>query len=239
MSEPAARDPPRAPRRQRRLAAADRVRDDGRPGLELRADRRRGRRRSQRQHRAVTLAGLAGLVGGAFSMATGEYVSVQSQNESAKAEIEVERHELKHNAEAELAELTQMYVDRGVEPRPGREGGQPALPRSRAGAVDPCARGTRRRRRPSCPARGPPRARRSCRSSVGALLPAAAVPVRREVARTSRPCLPSSRCSAPGRSPSRFTVRGWFYSGMRQLLLGALAAAVTFGVGGAFGATVG
>ena len=48
----------------------------------------------------VSLAGLAGLVGGAFSMAVGEYVSVQSQNESAHAEIEVERHELKRNAAA-------------------------------------------------------------------------------------------------------------------------------------------
>src|SRR3954464_5640566 len=46
----------------------------------------------------VALAGLAGLVGGAFSMAAGEYISVQSQNESLHAELEVERHELVHNA---------------------------------------------------------------------------------------------------------------------------------------------
>jgi hypothetical protein len=65
---------------------------------------------------AVSLAGLAGLVGGAFSMATGEYVSVQSQNESANAEIEIERRELRVNAAAEQAELAQSYVDRGVEP---------------------------------------------------------------------------------------------------------------------------
>src|SRR5882762_3253986 len=66
--------------------------------------------------RAVSLAGLAGLVGGAFSMATGEYVSVQSQNESMLAEVEVERHEIKHNSAAEQAELAQLYVERGVEP---------------------------------------------------------------------------------------------------------------------------
>ena len=65
---------------------------------------------------AIALAGWAGLVGGAFSMATGEYVSVQSQNESTRAEVEVERHELKHNAQAELDELTQMYISRGVDP---------------------------------------------------------------------------------------------------------------------------
>src|SRR5579875_565775 len=64
----------------------------------------------------IALAGWAGLVGGAFSMATGEYISVQSQNESTHAEVAVERRELKHNAEAELAELTRMYINRGVDP---------------------------------------------------------------------------------------------------------------------------
>jgi VIT1/CCC1 family predicted Fe2+/Mn2+ transporter len=63
----------------------------------------------------VSLAGLAGLVGGAFSMAAGEYISVQSQNESTAAELDVERYELKHNADAELDELAQMYVARGVD----------------------------------------------------------------------------------------------------------------------------
>src|SRR5882757_8426819 len=66
--------------------------------------------------RAVTLAGLAGLVGGAFSMAAGEYVSVQSQNESTQAEVEVERYELRHNSAAEQAELAQLYIERGVDP---------------------------------------------------------------------------------------------------------------------------
>src|SRR5581483_10590330 len=70
---------------------------------------------------SVVLAGLAGLVGGAFSMAAGEYVSVQSQNESTVAELEVERHELVHNPEAELAELAQMYEARGVEPELARQ----------------------------------------------------------------------------------------------------------------------
>src|SRR3954466_11572027 len=46
----------------------------------------------------VALAGLAGQVGGAFSMATGEYVSVQSQNELTLAELAIERHELPTNA---------------------------------------------------------------------------------------------------------------------------------------------
>src|SRR5437870_11365109 len=48
----------------------------------------------------VVLAGVAGLIGGAFSMGTGEYISVPSQNESMQAEVEIERRELEHNTEA-------------------------------------------------------------------------------------------------------------------------------------------
>ena len=66
--------------------------------------------------RTVALAGLAGLAAGAFSMATGEFISVQSQNESTHAEVMVEKRELVVNADAELAELTQSYIARGVEP---------------------------------------------------------------------------------------------------------------------------
>src|SRR5581483_4491568 len=67
-------------------------------------------------HRFVVLGGLASLLAGSLSMASGEYISVLSQNESTRAEVEIERHELKHNAAAELLELTQMYISRGVDP---------------------------------------------------------------------------------------------------------------------------
>ena len=62
----------------------------------------------------VRLAGLAGLVAGAFSMAAGEYVSVAAQNELIEREIDVERRELARNPEAETAELSRMYMARGV-----------------------------------------------------------------------------------------------------------------------------
>src|SRR4051795_4461322 len=65
---------------------------------------------------AVVLAGMAGLVGGAFSMATGEYVSVASQSEAAAREIAKERTEIIHNPAGEAAELAQMYVEKGLEP---------------------------------------------------------------------------------------------------------------------------
>src|SRR6201993_5219669 len=53
----------------------------------------------------IVLTGLAGLAAGAFSMATGEYVSVSSQNELVESEVDKERHELASNAAAEQVEL--------------------------------------------------------------------------------------------------------------------------------------
>jgi VIT1/CCC1 family predicted Fe2+/Mn2+ transporter len=62
----------------------------------------------------IVLTGLAGLAAGAFSMATGEFVSVSSQNELVQAEVNKERHELEHNAAFEQAELAGMLRARGV-----------------------------------------------------------------------------------------------------------------------------
>lgn len=59
-------------------------------------------------------AGVAGLVGGAISMALGEYVSVSSQSDSQRALIEKERRELEEMPEEELAELTAIYVAKGI-----------------------------------------------------------------------------------------------------------------------------
>jgi vacuolar iron transporter family protein len=64
---------------------------------------------------SVLLTGVAGLVAGAMSMAAGEYVSVQSQADTEGADIERERHELEIQPERELAELTSIYVSRGLE----------------------------------------------------------------------------------------------------------------------------
>ncbi|MBS1699251.1 MAG: VIT family protein [Actinobacteria bacterium] len=63
---------------------------------------------------ALLIAGLAGLIGGAISMALGEYVSVSSQRDSEHALIAKEREELRTMPEAELAELTELYRQRGL-----------------------------------------------------------------------------------------------------------------------------
>lgn len=63
----------------------------------------------------VLLAGTAGLVAGALSMAAGEYVSVSSQADTERADLEREQAELEQNHEQELAELTAIYRRRGLE----------------------------------------------------------------------------------------------------------------------------
>lgn len=63
---------------------------------------------------AILLAGIAGMVAGAMSMAAGEYVSVSSQSDTETADIERERMELIENPEGELAELAAIYRDRGL-----------------------------------------------------------------------------------------------------------------------------
>jgi len=69
----------------------------------------------------VVVAGVAGLVAGALSMAAGEYVSVSSQADTEQADIARERNELATQPEAELAELAAIYEQRGVTPDLARQ----------------------------------------------------------------------------------------------------------------------
>jgi VIT1/CCC1 family predicted Fe2+/Mn2+ transporter len=64
----------------------------------------------------ILLAGIAGLVAGAMSMAAGEYVSVQSQADTEQADLEIERKELKADDKGEHNELMAIYVGRGLDP---------------------------------------------------------------------------------------------------------------------------
>jgi VIT1/CCC1 family predicted Fe2+/Mn2+ transporter len=65
---------------------------------------------------SILVAGVAALVAGAMSMAAGEYVSVSSQADTERADLARERKELAASPEQELAELTEIYVKRGLEP---------------------------------------------------------------------------------------------------------------------------
>jgi vacuolar iron transporter family protein len=70
---------------------------------------------SNAERSAVLLAGVAGIVAGAMSMAAGEYVSVASQRDAEEADIEREKRELATSHAAELDELTHIYVERGLD----------------------------------------------------------------------------------------------------------------------------
>src|SRR5690606_8803770 len=66
--------------------------------------------------KAVLVAGVAGLVAGAMSMAAGEYVSVSSQSDTERADLARESGELVREPEQEQAELAEIYVRRGLDP---------------------------------------------------------------------------------------------------------------------------
>lgn len=72
-------------------------------------------------HEAILTAGLAGLVGGAMSMAAGEYVSVSSQADMERAQTEVERKEIETDSAGEHRELANIYAKRGLTPELARQ----------------------------------------------------------------------------------------------------------------------
>ena len=67
-------------------------------------------------HQSILIAGVSGLVAGAMSMASGEYVSVSSQSDSEQADISREGRELRDNRAGETRELSDIYVKRGLDP---------------------------------------------------------------------------------------------------------------------------
>src|SRR6185369_14916442 len=82
----------------------------------------------------VLLAGVAGLVAGAMSMAAGEYVSVSSQSDTEQADLARERRELANDPEFEKEELAQIYVARGVETGLARQVAQQLMAKDALGA---------------------------------------------------------------------------------------------------------
>jgi VIT1/CCC1 family predicted Fe2+/Mn2+ transporter len=67
-------------------------------------------------HEGILLAGVAGLVAGAMSMAAGEYVSVSSQSDTENADLAIEKNSLEQDIEFETDELAKIYEGRGIEP---------------------------------------------------------------------------------------------------------------------------
>jgi VIT1/CCC1 family predicted Fe2+/Mn2+ transporter len=89
---------------------------------------------SNTTHHNILVAGIAGLVSGAMSMAAGEYVSVHSQADTEAAALEQERGELKKDPESEQRELTAVYIGRGLDPALARQVAEQLIARDPLGS---------------------------------------------------------------------------------------------------------
>jgi VIT1/CCC1 family predicted Fe2+/Mn2+ transporter len=185
----------------------------------------------------VILAGLAGLAAGAFSMAAGEYTSVASQAELAHAEIAVERRELERRPAAEQEELAQLYVSRGLDPRLAREVAA-ALSTNPEQALQVHTREELGISPDDLPSPVLAAVSSFLSFAAGALVPVLPYLLGVHVIWPSLVCALLA-LFACGALVSRVTSRIWWYSGLRQLALGALAAGVTYGFGSLVGAGLG
>lgn len=189
--------------------------------------------------RFVLLAGTAGLLAGAFSMAAGEYVSMSAQREIFEKQIAVERRELHEDPEGEEAELALIYRNKGV---PKEEAAVLAarLMEDPVVALDTHAREELGLNPDEL---GSPWG--AAVSSFGSFVVGAIAPVLPYTFLSGRSAfglsvlLSALALLAVGIAISRFTGRRWVYSGLRMLLIGAGAAAVTFLVGRIVGVSTG
>ncbi|NBE98189.1 hypothetical protein FE391_31710 [Nonomuraea sp. KC401] len=184
--------------------------------------------------KVISLAGVAGLAAGALSMAGGEYVSVASQRELAQAEIAVERRELARHPDDEQAELAQTFVDRGVSPELAAE-----VSRQISRNPDQALEVHTRNELGVAPGELPSPSLAAVSSflsfGVGAVLPL--LPYLLGVSSlTVSAVLSCVALFGAGALVSTVTARTWWYSGLRQLVVGAVAAAVTFALGSLIGA---
>jgi VIT1/CCC1 family predicted Fe2+/Mn2+ transporter len=184
----------------------------------------------------VAIAGMAGLVAGAMSMAAGEYVSVSSQSDTEEADLTRERKELAANVESEQEELTGIYVSRGLDPVLARQVADQLMAHDALGAHarDELGISDAQRARPVLAAFAS-----AGTFTIGAVLPLLVVLLvpanilAVSVVATSLACLAILgllSASAGGAKP--------FVGALRVTFWGALAMALTYGVGALFGASV-
>ena len=182
---------------------------------------------------AVVLAGLAGLAAGAFSMAAGEYTSVASQSEAAQREIDKERREIIANPVAETDELAQMYVEKGLDPELAQE-----VARQIHADVDNAVT-VHAREELGVDPHDLASPMTAAVSSFLAFAVGAAIPVLPYLlgAGTLLPGLVVTLLAlfVCGAVVTNVTSRAWWYGGLRQMLLGAAAAGLTY----LFGSLVG
>jgi vacuolar iron transporter family protein len=186
---------------------------------------------------AVVLAGFAGLVAGAISMALGEYTSVKTQSEQVAAEVALERRELERNPETEMDELAHLWMARGLPAELAHE-----VARVVHRDPDEALRVHAQEELGIDPNEQPSPWTAAISSflcfAVGALIPIVPYLIGFSelwIAMVSG----GVGLFAAGALVARFTRRRWWVSGGRQLLLGAAAAGVTYLIGRLIGGAAG
>lgn len=187
-------------------------------------------------HSVIRLAGLAGLVAGGFSMGSGEYLSMRAQKELLESEIEMERKALIENPVEEQQELRQLFIDRGIEEELAdrlsidlmRDPDLALRTHTREElGIDPSATGS---------------PWMAALSSFWAFVVGAFIPLVPWLWSTTGNqvywsiTLAGIGAAVVGGAIGWFTRRGIWRSAARQLVIAALASAVTFGVGRLVGA---
>ena len=187
-------------------------------------------------HASILLTGVAALVAGAMSMAAGEYVSVHSQADTENADLARERAELEKNPGAEHKELAAIYISRGLEPALAQQVAEQLMMHDALGAHARDELGISE----TLSARPLQAALASAASfAVGAMLPLAVTAVAYErfliawVAGTSLAFLALLGAIAAKAGGASVLTGAW-----RVTFWGALAMAITAGVGSLFGAVV-
>jgi VIT1/CCC1 family predicted Fe2+/Mn2+ transporter len=187
-------------------------------------------------HQTLVLTGAAGLVAGAISMGLGEYTSVRTQNEQVAAELDKELHELRVNPDGEADELVDMWVARGLPVGLARQvadvlkaNPEQALrvhAQEELGVVPDEL----------------PKPWTAAGSSFVCFAVGALFPLLPYLAGLDDLWLAlgvgGAGLFAAGAIMARFTGRPWWRGGLRQLVLGALAAAATYGIGTLIGVGV-
>lgn len=184
-------------------------------------------------HSSVLVAGVAGLVAGAMSMAAGEYVSVHSQADTEKADLKLERAELKADNKGEHKELAAIYVARGLDPALAKQVAQQLMVHDAIGAHarDELGMSEALRARPI----------QAALASAGSFAVGAVMPLLVTIVASPARVIPLVAGTSLvflallGGLAARAGGAGVMVGALRVTFWGALAMAVTAGVGSLFG----
>ena len=185
----------------------------------------------------VLVAGIAGLLAGAFSMAAGEYVSMRTQRELFERMIHIEAHELATDPEGETRELRQLMERRGIPPAAAAQAAE-AIMADPEQAIDVHVREELGLDPEELGSPWGAAGSSLVTFAVGAVVPI--VPylfAEGVVAAWAAVAAALTALFTVGAAMALLTGRGWRYSGMRMVLFGGGAAAITFGIGKILGVT--